>query len=797
MYIESLCHGWYNKTAVIYSFSIKHIVGGKKMLNKLLMKINSKSVAFKWILSYLLLIIFFIGSMAISIGYFYSTYKTEIIRSNEYILDIVEEEYGYVFEDIKSVINRSLIQSHNIYSDIPTDSNDAAKEYKFSLIMNQLNQLVQSKELYEHVYVYLQDYDVIISTKNVMDTDLFFKAYIEKTGMGYNEWIDTISNDTHNSIVPKVTNAGEDKYYYVCKTVISLMTRNENVSMVFVLNGNYIYDINEKIYGASGADVLMNDGKAIVNFSKKFNTQSFTTADVYNDCGVSYVKIDGKKYIYMATDNFASNNYILIIPMQTFYNNLTNILGMQFVMLLIISLTMVALSIWFSKLHLSPVKELMQLLSNKSEISSKNEYDEISNRISDMIFEKNAIEKKLAGHNKYLYQNVITRWLKGEIKPKSFEQFNVDLGKLGFVNSKYIVLAFEITDVDDVLNDEDENNDYEIAKFALNNVISELINKKYYCYSIDVDGLLTCIVNPDVDSSDEKIKKDLLEIYNYAKEFISKNLDFNFKMSMGNIRNDAEELHYSYNEAVSLLEYNLAYGDNVVFTDEADALSQNMLGMLYTETNKLAHSIKDNNFDSTDALIEKWSKLYITCRATSPNAMQYGLYSLMDAILRECVMLNASNEEASSFVEYLAGKYRFENTKSYENIKSKLTDMFFEIREFVDDKAGINHLEDRIMKYIEENYSDSELSVAKIADHFNLNVAYLSSVFKKITNCGMLEKINKLRCDKSAQLLLGTRKKISDIAEEVGYMNVHTYIRVFKKYYFITPTQYRMQKGKR
>ena len=97
------------------------------------------------------------------------------------------------------------------------------------------------------------------------------------------------------------------------------------------------------------------------------------------------------------------------------------------------------------------------------------------------------------------------------------------------------------------------------------------------------------------------------------------------------------------------------------------------------------------------------------------------------------------------------------------------------------------------MNYIEENYTDTNLNVAKIAESLKMNSTYLSSAFKKTANVGVLERLNKFRCEKSTVLLSETDRNINEIALEVGYSSVHTYIRIFKKYFFMTPTQYRSE----
>lgn len=110
---------------------------------------------------------------------------------------------------------------------------------------------------------------------------------------------------------------------------------------------------------------------------------------------------------------------------------------------------------------------------------------------------------------------------------------------------------------------------------------------------------------------------------------------------------------------------------------------------------------------------------------------------------------------------------------------------------FVKKCGKSNRVEDQILSYVKENFDQPDLSVAKIAENLGMNPSYLSSKYGKVKGYGILETINRLRCAESTELLRLTDNKIEKISFLVGYTNVHSYIRVFKKYYKCTPTQYR------
>ena len=99
-----------------------------------------------------------------------------------------------------------------------------------------------------------------------------------------------------------------------------------------------------------------------------------------------------------------------------------------------------------------------------------------------------------------------------------------------------------------------------------------------------------------------------------------------------------------------------------------------------------------------------------------------------------------------------------------------------------------------VHSYIDDHYSDCELSLGKIADHFNINHSYLTSIFKKKYGINLYDYIIHVRMENAAKLVTETDLKNYEIAEATGYSNPQYFSLSFKKYFHCTVTQYREQK---
>lgn len=100
-----------------------------------------------------------------------------------------------------------------------------------------------------------------------------------------------------------------------------------------------------------------------------------------------------------------------------------------------------------------------------------------------------------------------------------------------------------------------------------------------------------------------------------------------------------------------------------------------------------------------------------------------------------------------------------------------------------------------VYKYIDEHYSEDELSLNDIAAVVNFSPNHLSAVFKQQTGQTLIKYLTDYRMDKAKHLLDTTTRKSNEIGLMVGYKDPHYFSFLFKKTQGVTPTQYRAKAG--
>ncbi|OOM10726.1 AraC family transcriptional regulator [Clostridium saccharobutylicum] len=104
-----------------------------------------------------------------------------------------------------------------------------------------------------------------------------------------------------------------------------------------------------------------------------------------------------------------------------------------------------------------------------------------------------------------------------------------------------------------------------------------------------------------------------------------------------------------------------------------------------------------------------------------------------------------------------------------------------------------SHDEERVkiaLKYIHEHYSEN-ISLNDIAMIANISKSECCRSFKRILRVTPFEYLMEYRALKSSELLLKSKKSISNIAFDVGFNGTSYLGKVFKKYMNCTPSEYR------
>lgn len=96
-----------------------------------------------------------------------------------------------------------------------------------------------------------------------------------------------------------------------------------------------------------------------------------------------------------------------------------------------------------------------------------------------------------------------------------------------------------------------------------------------------------------------------------------------------------------------------------------------------------------------------------------------------------------------------------------------------------------------VLLYIEENFRDPKLNIAKIAEYSGYSLAYFTKAFKLYMNDTPIMHLNKRRISEAKILLRSEDLSLSDVAKKCGYKNLSTFTQAFQRVMGMLPSEYR------
>ncbi len=122
------------------------------------------------------------------------------------------------------------------------------------------------------------------------------------------------------------------------------------------------------------------------------------------------------------------------------------------------------------------------------------------------------------------------------------------------------------------------------------------------------------------------------------------------------------------------------------------------------------------------------------------------------------------------------------------------------LREEEDDTAGRGESRaaaavGRVQEYVRREYAHASLDRAARVVH--LNPQYLSRIFRSHTGENFNEFLIRIKMEKAAQLLGDISYRTYGVSEMVGYSNPKNFTRTFKRFYGMSPREYRQSNSRK
>lgn len=153
------------------------------------------------------------------------------------------------------------------------------------------------------------------------------------------------------------------------------------------------------------------------------------------------------------------------------------------------------------------------------------------------------------------------------------------------------------------------------------------------------------------------------------------------------------------------------------------------------------------------------------------------------------------HDEDGEILKLLTGiqKEYYEKQVGYIDVfRLRLKEIFIiTVRKIIGSNAlSMNNLVMEVIRYINNNYQNKKI-LSRFCDEYHFSLQYVSRKFKQETGITIMNYLQRVRIEKSCELLTGSDKPITEIALEAGYEDVKFFNKMFKCMLQMTPREYR------
>jgi len=765
--------------------------------------------------------------------------EAEIIQSAENNLNSVEKLMEMVCGNIiTSTINLSKdplitdISSITSYNQFRFNYNNMLISIK---INNKLKVMEYSDKLFFSLYFYLKGSDYIISTKNdIVPLDTFHDM----------EWINTLNETGISSgnvwMARKLpfditsSSANTEGYTNVISFIHNTTNFTTNSKAMLIVN---IYEkelcniVNTGgFYENSSIFVLSEDAKVVSHVNKSMLNRDLSQMPYIQnilsqgkDSGYIIDNTDGQRTLYCYNkSNF--NNWVFIgeHSLDLLLNRAITLRNQTIFVAFGISLLFFLIAYLFSRRMTTPIRRLINTITSREEyqnVDKTNEFDFLVNAF-EQITKQEEYLNTLVNKNKIgMKEALLLNLLKGNIKKGEYmpDKSTIDTSSPGSENDKYAeyggkhliryetdelqykdifpyfhyIIAIMLIDNQQAFHDRYTPDQRHFMRILMQRKCEELKEPDIVFQSVIYEeDKLAIVINLNT--------YDCIETPEFLKNTLSM-LQDDIKTSLGNTvsigvsgcHHGIANIQEAVSEAMDAVRQKLIYGHgSLIFWNGVNNgksgyyypflrekhilnyINTGDIGKIETEIHQLVREFKEMHDISCENIIQVFNQLI---SATIKYFVENNI-----AITR--VFPNIYN----IYLE-VAGKETLEDLQTYMVDFYKKTVSFSSINE--DNEKSIK---ERIINYLNTHYR-TEILFDKMADDLKISYSYIRKIVKNLTGKSVLDYINSLRVNEGKRLLRQTNMTIAEIASGLGYNNVQSFNRFFRKFEGITPGEFRSQ----
>ncbi|RTE10263.1 AraC family transcriptional regulator [Paenibacillus whitsoniae] len=677
---------------------------------------------------------------------------------------------------------------------------DAAQKYaNFFGLSNKLKTLVHTNELFSSIFLYSEVSGDMLTDKIYMKGDVsqdtWLANYIKMKG--HSKWL-----ATH-----KVWDGEKEQ------DVITLIRSYPSISSPEYRKGLVAININEDVLYRMIKNVYEKeqDGHTfIIDDQANIVTHDDSTQLYKNLANIPYigqvlsrsgsghftVKIEGiEQSIFYTASNYTGWRIVSVIPKSNMYQPLESTRSLMIAFA--VGMVLLALTVLFyvNRRTFKPLDRLVGKMSGAFKPVHP-EHESVRGSVGlgyletvfdQMFVDREHLEKQVRDSKPVLKWRIILDMLSGYRTEYASVRHHLEFTGIRLYAHRFVVCTAEIAKEGSV-----SPKDVTLYTYALCNVAEELMNMENSGAAVDLGAGFAAIVFSFAEGDREQNHLRALAVLDLVLDVMKRQFELQVTIGVGRCYQEMKDIPVSYEESQKALQYKMVIGSHSVISIE-DVLGHDNQDYyrLITMTDRIVEAVKQTENGILEGYI---SELFIEAvnGSLSPDLIRQLSYELIMKSLQVVASVGINTEETLREMGNLHQRiHQCDNWQDAQRIVQTVLEGLAGKIEEKRSQRGSNKTIDRLLPYIQDHYRDSEFSLELLSERFQLNPTYVSKLFKEYTEKNFIDYLIEIRINASKELLAVKNRKINDIAEGVGYTNTRSYLRAFKKYTGMTPTEYR------
>ncbi|WP_240421347.1 helix-turn-helix domain-containing protein [Paenibacillus periandrae] len=555
-----------------------------------------------------------------------------------------------------------------------------------------------------------------------------------------------------------------------------LITRDKKSHVLVMNDTRFVFAGNDATVLGKQFDVLPYGGKLI---SATDAQGYYSTRTSKERVGISYLKSAYNGWIYVSI--------ISIDELNKEYQDIG-----WFTIIICLSILAVALLISYlgSRKMYKPIRRLYEAVRSSPEFDglevTKDEFEFMNERFRGLLQQEHQLLQEMQGQSYQIKEYFVFKLFqsdtdKAEIHDK-LELFEHPL--------RWKDMSVMSIQIDTLAGTRFQEQDRDLLMFALNNMVSELIDKEYRLLPVVMGESQVTLIGSSVSES-HQFKAFLDAKAQHIMSMVKQYLELKISIGFSRVFNDVKDIRIAYKESLSALNYRMKLGEeSILFIEEVQPdqeVPQNYPDVLEQQ---LLDALKVADREQTSKLLPQ----IIATIASDERTHEAYFMSFIRLLLQILQAIKDAGVNPNRL--YVAEQELF--IQLFNLKTAKQVEQWFQytvvapIVEHLEQRRNVQYqsISVEIIRMIESGF-DTDLTLEVCARRMNYSPNYLTKVFRKETGINFSEYLSEYRMKMAKKWLVETDMKISEIAEKLKYNTSANFIRYFRKLEGCTPGQYR------